>query len=472
MINNTFGVIVTNRSFFPAHLVTEEREKILKKLRSMGCEAIIVSEQDTPLGAVRTLSDAKICAELFKKNRDRIDGIIVILPNFGEEVGVATAIDLARLDVPVLVQACDDSMDKMDIANRRDAFCGKLSLCNNLYQRNIKFTNTTLHTCEINSDFFTADIERFGAICRVVKGVSAARLGAIGTRPDPFHTVRFSEKLLQASGITVCIADMSDIMAKAVSMEMTAEVRDKIKEIRAYGRIPDFISDEKVMKQAKLCIVLENWVRENECDASAIQCWDSIQNNYGCATCLAMSMMGEKHLPSACEMDVTGALTMLALNLASGRPSAYLDWNNNFTDDTNKCVNLHCSNFPKSFFGDGEIEISNLDVLSATIDADKCFGACKAQVTEGPMTFAKITTDDKNGKIKAYIGEGEFLKDQVGTPGGVALCKVDGLQQLLQYLCKNGFEHHVAMNRSLSADILEEALGNYLGWEVYRHRNK
>ena len=470
MINNTFGIIVTNRSFFPAHLVTEERAKILKKLRSMGCEAIIVSEQDTPLGAVRTLSDAKICADLFKKNRDNIDGIIVILPNFGEEVGVATAIDLARLDVPVLVQACDDSVDKMDIANRRDAFCGKLSLCNNLYQRNIKFTNTTLHTCEIDSDVFTADLERFGAICRVVKGVSTARLGAIGARPDPFHTVRFSEKLLQASGITVCIADMSDIMAKAVSMEMTAEVRDKIKEIRAYGRIPDFISDEKVMKQAKLCIVLENWVRENECDASAIQCWDSIQNNYGCATCLAMSMMGEKNLPSACEMDVTGALTMLALNLASGSPSAYLDWNNNFTDDRNKCVNLHCSNFPKSFFGDVEMEISNLDVLSATIDADKCFGACKAQVTEGPMTFAKITTDDKNGKIKAYIGEGEMLKDQVGTPGGVALCKVDGLQQLLQYMCKNGFEHHVAMSRSLTADVLEEAFGNYLGWEVYRHR--
>lgn len=470
MINNTFGIIVTNRSFFPAHLVTEERAKILKKLRSMGCEAIIVSEQDTPLGAVRTLSDAKICADLFKKNRDNIDGIIVILPNFGEEVGVATAIDLARLDVPVLVQACDDSVDKMDIANRRDAFCGKLSLCNNLYQRNIKFTNTTLHTCEIDSDVFTADLERFGAICRVVKGVSTARLGAIGARPDPFHTVRFSEKLLQASGITVCVADMSDIISKAVSMEMSDEVGEKIREIRAYGRIPDSISDEKVVKQAKLCIVLENWVRENECDASAIQCWDSIQNNYGCATCLAMSMMGEKNLPSACEMDVTGALTMLALNLASGSPSAYLDWNNNFTDDRNKCVNLHCSNFPKSFFGDVEMEISNLDVLSATIDADKCFGACKAQVTEGPMTFAKITTDDKNGKIKAYIGEGEMLKDQVGTPGGVALCKVDGLQQLLQYMCKNGFEHHVAMSRSLTADVLEEAFGNYLGWEVYRHR--
>ncbi len=470
MINSTFGVIVTNRSFFPAHLVTEARAKILKKLDGMGYQAIIVSEKDTPLGAVRTLSDAKKCAELFKKNQDSIDGIIVILPNFGEEVGVAAAIDLARLDVPVLVQACDDSLDSMDISNRRDAFCGKLSLCNNLYQRNIKFTNTSLHTCDIDSETFTIDLERFAAVCCVVKGITSARVGAIGTRPDPFHTVRFSEKLLQAYGITVCVVDMSDIIAKADSMERTGEVEAKIREIQAYGRIPSFISNEKIEKQAKLCIVLEDWVRENECDASAIQCWDSIQNNYGCATCLAMSMMGEKNLPSACEMDVTGALTMLALNLASGTPSAYLDWNNNFADERNRCINLHCSNFPKSFFGDVEIEISNLDVLSTTIGEEKCFGACKAQVTAGPMTFAKITTDDKNGRIKAYIGEGEFLKDSVETPGGVALCRVDGLQKLLDYMCKNGFEHHVTMSRSLSADVLEEAFGNYLGWDVYRHR--
>jgi len=157
-------------------------------------------------------------------------------------------------------------------------------------------------------------------------------------------------------------------------MEITDEVRKKIQEIRNYGRIPETISEEKVVRQAKLCLVLEQWVMENECNASAIQCWDSIQNNYGCATCLAMSMMGEKGLPSACEMDVTGALTMYALYLASGQPSGYLDWNNNFTDDRDKCVNLHCSNFPKGFIGT-DFEISTLDVLSTTIDAEKCFGA-------------------------------------------------------------------------------------------------
>ncbi len=465
----TFGVIITNRSFFPDHLVVEEREKIMRKLECMGYEIVALPLDETPLGAVQTFSDAKKCAGLFRKNYDRIDGIIVILPNFGDEVGVASAIDMAKLNVPVLVQACDDSTDKMQLENRRDAFCGKLSLCNNLYQRNIKFTNTTLHTCDIDSDVFTKDIESFAAVCRVVKGLSSARIGAIGARPDAFHTVRYSEKLLQASGITVSVVDLSEIIAKASSMEITREVREKAGEIKAYGSIPESISEEKIMLQAKLCIAVEAWIKDNGCNASAIQCWDSLQYNYGCAACLSMSMMGEKGIPGACEMDVTGALTMYAMYLASGSPPAYLDWNNNYTEDRDKCVSLHCSNFPKSFFGTG-IEISNLDVLGTTIGQDKCFGACKGQVAPGPMTYAKITTDDKNGKIKVYVGEGEFLNDRVDTKGGVALCKVPGLQDLMHFICSNGFEHHVAMNRSLIAGIMEEALGKYMGWEVYRKK--
>ena len=469
MNKTTLGVIITNRSFFPAHLVHVERAKILAKLASKGIDAVILGENDTPLGAVMTYSDAQACAKLFNANRDIIDGILVILPNFGDEVGVATAIDLAKLNVPILVQACDDSLDHMELENRRDAFCGKLSLCNNLYQRDIKYSVTQQHTCDINSAEFDQELDFFAAVCRVVRGVQTARIAAIGTRPDAFHTVRFSEKLLQKYGITTAVVDMSEIIFAAQAMAMTPEVEAKIAEIKAYGKIPAYIEESKIVLQAKLTLTIEKWVVDHDCDASAIQCWDSIQNNYGVATCLAMSMMGEKGMPSACEMDVTGALTMYALFLASGNASAYFDWNNNFADERNKCVNLHCSNFPASFFGHNDFEIGNLGVLSTTLGADHCFGACKAQIKEGPMTFAKITTDDKNGKIKLYVGEGEFLKDRMDTEGGVAVCELPDLQGLLRYMAKNGFEHHVAMNRANVAGVLEEALGNYLGWDVYRH---
>ena len=464
----TFGIIITNRRFFPDHLVSEERKRILQKLENMGFNTVILSEKDTYLGAVETVEDAKKCADLFKKHQDTIDGIIVVLPNFGDEVGVTQAIDLSGLKVPVLVQACDDELTKMDIKNRRDAFCGKLSLCNNLYQHNIKFTNTTFHSCSIDSEEFTSDIKYFARVCRVVKGLSHARIGAIGQRPDPFHTVRFSEKLLQAYGITVTVVDLSEIIFAAQNMNRTEEVENKIKEIKAYGKIHPDIKEENIEKSAKLSIAIEKWVEEHECDATAIQCWDSIQKNYGCATCLPMSMMGEKGKPSACETDVMGALSMYALYLASGEPSALLDWNNNYGNDRDKCIAIHCSNYPKSFIAT-DFEISNLDILGNTLGYERCFGALKAKLPAGPFTFARISTDDTEGIIKAYVGEGEFTDDPVETMGGVAVCRVSGCQKLMDYLCTEGFEHHVAMNRSLSAKVLEEALGKYLGWKVYRH---
>ncbi len=465
-----FGVIITNRSFFPAHLVISERKNLLNRLAEKGHEAILLSETETPLGAVMSLSDAKSCAALFQKNREEIGGVLVILPNFGDEIAVAETLDRAKLNVPILIVACDDDLNKLELINRRDAFCGKLSVMNNLYQRGIRFTQTKRHTLDLNGAEFGEEVERFAGICRVVRGLSRARIGAIGARPDAFHTVRYSEKLLQASGITVSTVDLSEIIARAQAMEHGAAVDEMMTKIRAYGRIGPKVSKEKIERQAKLALTLEAWVAENECDASAVQCWDSIQNNYGCATCLSMSMMGESGRPSACEMDVTGAVTMLALQLASGSPSAYLDWNNNWGAENNVCINLHCSNFPKSFFGHEDIEIGTLDVLGTTLGQENTFGAIKAQVSEGPMTFAKITTDDRNGRIKAYVGEGNFRADKVPTPGGVALCQVDNLQELLLYMGRNGYEHHVAMSRGQTADILVEAFSNYLGWDVYRHQ--
>lgn len=466
----TFGVIVTTRSFFPSHLVASARAAIFKKLDALGYGYIAVGEQDTNYGAVLSYEEAKTCANLFRAHRDEICGIIVILPNFGEETGVTDAIDLADLNVPVLIQACNDDFNNLAMANRRDSFCGKLSLCNNLYQRGIKYTNTSRHTCKIESDVFTDDLKRFAAVCRVVAGLKHSRFAQIGARVAPFHTVRYSEKILQQHGIGVQSTDMSEIIAKATNMPTDERVQAKIDEIKAYGRIIPGISEEKVIKEAKLALALEDCVDANACVGSAIACWDSVEQNYGCATCLAMSMMGEKGKPSACETDIVGAVTMYALQLAAeGEKPALLDWNNNVDDESDKCIGFHCSNYPKSFIRKDDVEIGTLDVLSTTIGEDLCFGAYKAQVAGGPMTYARLSTDDAKGTLKMYVGEGQFLDDPIDTKGGTAYCEVKNLQGLMNYMCMNGFEHHVAMIRGNVADVLEEALGKYVGVEVYRH---
>ncbi len=464
----TFGVIIATRNIFNAQLAVDARKKVLEKLDKMGFGTVILPESETPTGNIEGYADAVKCAELFKKNSDIIEGIVVVLPNFGDELGVVNSIKLSGLKVPVLVQACDDENDKVDVKSRRDAFCGKLSICNNFYQYDVKFTDTIYHTYSIDSAEFTKDLVKFAGICRVVKGLSNLRVGAIGTRPIGFQTMRFSEKLLQKFGITVVPVDMSEIIAAANKIdENDPAVVEKVKAIQAYGSCA-ITAQKKIAKQARFGLAVENWINENDIDISALQCWESIEKNYGCAACVTMSMMGEKLMPSACEVDVAGTISMYALALAAQTPSAILDWNNNFAEDRNKVVCTHCSNYPKSFF-QNDIEIGSLDVLGTVLGSEDTFGAVKGKVAAGDMTYFRISTDDNKGLIKTYLGEGTMTDDPYGMDGGIAVCDIPNLQNLMKYMCKNGFEHHVAMVRGHVSEILEEAIGNYLGWDIYKH---
>ncbi|MDB4582145.1 hypothetical protein N9164_03250 [Draconibacterium sp.] len=465
----TFGVIIATRNIFSSKLAVEARVKVLDKLDKMGFGSVILPSEETPTGNVEGYEDAIKCAKYFKQHAELIDGIIVVLANFGDELGVVNTIKMSGLNVPVLVQALDDDNNKVDVNHRRDAFCGKLSVCNNLYQYGIKFTDTIYHTYSLDSKEFTQDIYKFAAVCRVVKGLDGLRVGAIGTRPIGFQTMRVSEKLLQKYGITVIPVDMSEIIAAAEKIDINSkEVVEKVAAIQDYGTC-NILHKGQISKQAAFGIAVENWIEANDIDISALQCWESIEKNYGCAACVTMSMMGEKLMPSACEVDIAGTIGMYALALAAQKPSALLDWNNNFAEDRNKVVCTHCSNYPKSFF-ENEIEIGSLDILGTVLGQEDTFGAVKGKVAPGKMTYFRISTDDTNGKIKSYLGEGRITDDPYGMDGGIAVCEIPNLQNLMKFMCKNGFEHHVGMVRGHVAEILEEAIGNYLGWDLYKHQ--
>ena len=465
-----FGIIIGTRAYFNSELAKDVRKQLLKTLADEGYDYVILPEDATPTGSssIETREDGLKCAELFRQNRDRIDGIIVSLPNFGFEIGIINAISVAYLNVPVLVQACDDENDKVDLDSRRDAFCGKISVCNNLYQYGIPFTDTTLHTYSIYSELLAKDINKFAGICRVVNGLRHARIGAIGARPAGFQTVRASEKLLQKSGITVVPVDLSEILGAARKIEDTdVELLKKLEEIKCYAVVPKEYNDKLVL-QAKFGVAVERWIEANQIDAVAVQCWDSLEQNYGCAACVTMSMLGEKLLPAACEVDIAGAVSMYALTLAAQGQSALLDWNNNFAEDRNKCVCTHCGNFPKSFVRN-DLKLGTLGVLGRTLGKVNTFGAVYGKVTKGDFTFFRISTDDTKGVIKAYLGTGEITDDPYGMDGCIAVTKVDNLQILMKHICKNGFEHHVAMVRNDVKDILNEAIEGYLGWNLYVH---
>jgi len=467
MANITLGVIIGNRDFFPDRLVAEARKDILTLFKEMNIDAVILNETDTKLGGVETWTHAKACAELFKKNAERIDGILVSLPNFGDEKGVADAIKLSGLNVPILVQAYPDDLGQLTVERRRDGFCGKISVCNDLRQYGFAYSLTDLHCVHPNTEGFKNDLSKFIGVCRVTKGIKTARLGAIGARPGNFNTMRFSEKMLQSFGVSVVTVDFSEILGNATHLaDSDAFVKTRLDEIRAYAK-SDGVPAPALVRMAKLGVAITNWMNEYDLTASAIQCWTSLQKNYGINVCTLMSMMSEQLLPSACEVDITGVLSMYALQLASGTPSALVDWNNNYGGDPDKCVLFHCGNWAKSFLPG--IEIKNAEILATTLGTENTYGAVAGRVPAGPMTYARISTDDNQGVIRTYVGEGEFTDDPLETFGARAVIYTPRLQKLMQYICKNGFEHHCAMNASHSAAILEEAFQTYFGWDVYRH---
>ena len=469
MAKTTLAVILGNRDFFPDRLITEARADVMKLFQELDIEAVILDESETKLGSVETWTHAKRCAELFRQQRARIEGVLVVLSNFGDEKGVADTLKLSGLNVPILVQAYPDDVSQFTVERRRDAFCGKISVCNDLRQYGFAYSLTELHTSHPLSNSFRADLKQFIGVCKVVNGLRNARLGAIGARPNAFNTVRFSEKLLQANGISVSTIDLSEIFGFAGKLTDTdPRVVQKLEDIKAYARHGS-VPPPSLVRMAKLGIVISDWMDQYDLDASAVQCWNSIQKNYGVNACTLMSMMSDRLMPSACEVDITGVASMYALQLASGTPSALVDWNNNYGDDPNKCVFFHCGNWAKSFLPD--IEIKTAEILGTMLGEENTYGAVAGRVPAGPVTYARISTDDVNGLIQTYMGEGQMTADPLDTFGSRAVVEVPGLQRLLKVICKNGFEHHAAMNASNSAAVLAEAFETYFDWDVYHHQS-
>jgi L-fucose isomerase-like protein len=463
----TFGVVVGNRGFFPGHLAESGRAEMIAVLEKAGHSAVALGLEAARHGAVESRAEAAACADLFRKHADKIDGVIVTLPNFGDERAIADTLRAAALPVPVLIQATPDTPGRMTIADRRDSFCGKMSACNNLTQYGIPYSLTTRHTEAPDSDLFRQDLAWFAAVCRVVRGLRRLRIGAIGARPAAFNTVRYSEKILENHGISVEPIDLSEILGRIAKM-----ADDDPAAVAKLAAIRKYVSTETVplaalVKMAKLGAVVDHWMAQTEVAISAVQCWTSIEEYFGVVPCTVMSMMSDNLMSSACEVDICGVIGMHALQLASGTPSALLDWNNNYGDDPDKAVCFHCSNLPKHFFREAHMDFQQ--IIAGSVGRENAYGTCEGLVKPSPMSFARFSTDDSHGTIRGYVGEGRFTDDPLTTFGGAGVVEIPNLQGLLRYICEHGFEHHVAANLAPVSAAVREAATRYLGWSVHNH---
>lgn len=463
MKKTTFALFFGNRGFFPASLIASAREETARELNALGHEVLMLDETVTRYGAVETPQEGEIYARFLRENRRKFGGVILCLPNFGDENGAVAA--LQEAGVPIWIQAYPDDYELMGPSTRRDSFCGKISIMDVFRQYGVKFTALKPHTVRPGSEKFRANLDEFDRICQVFNGVKGMVIGAIGARTTPFKTVRIDEVALQRRGVTIETFDMSDVFqrmrsvkpAEATYHEKSAQLRD----LAVWDEVPERAFDQIV----RLGVTLDQMVAEARLDAVAIRCWTEIQLQMGISPCVVMGTLNDLGLAAACEVDLGNAVAMKALHLASYEPVGLLDWNNNYYDEEDKCILFHCGPMPASLM-EGKGRVTDHAILMNSVGEGAGYGCNVGRIKPMDFTFGSLMTDE--GRVKMYLGEGRFTSDPIPENffGVAGVAEIPKLQDVLLHVGLNGHRHHVSITAGRCHKPLVEALGHYLEFDI------
>lgn len=458
----TFALYFANRGFMPAELIESARDDMVKAVSDAGYDYLIMDKDATRYGAVETRDEGRLYASWLKSHEGEYDGVILCMPIFADENGAITA--LRDCGVPILMQAYPDEIGKMDFAHRRDAYCGKFSVTDVFYQCNIPFTVMKPHVVHPLTDKFAANLHDFARICNVVRGMRRFTIGCIGARTTAFKTVRFDELAMERKGITVESFDLSELFEFVRGKkDDDAKVLAKIESLKNYTNCSN-VPDDKMLMLAKVAVVIDEYIQTYHLDAISLRCWNEMETYLRICPCVLLSELNDRGIVASCEIDMCSAITMRALQLATDGPAACLDWNNNYGDDEDKVILFHCGSTAQKLMA-SRGTVTSHKMFDKT-DKGSGWGTNEGRIGSFPMTFSNCKTED--GKITIYFSEGEFIKDPIEKDffgcGGVA--HINDLQNKLIKLARKGFKHHTTVANGHVKDILVEALGTYLGYDI------
>lgn len=455
------ALLVANRGFFPSTVIEAAREEMLQAAEKAGVELLILDSSLTKYGAVETREEGEVFAKFLAKHYGEYDGLILCLPNFGDENGIKEAIK--DVTVPILLQAYPDELGKLDFSNRRDAFCGKLGLCAVLKQMGVPVVSGEPFTMHPLSEEFEKELADFVAICRMVKRMRHMRIGVLGARTTAFKSVRFDESALERCGADVETLDLTQIFdrIRAVSEEdpRMQEWEKAIAEISDTCDTPAYA----IVNQCKLGIALEDLQKELNLDVMAIRCWSELQYEFKITPCTVMGILSKRQIPIVCETDVTNAPAMLALTLAADASTGCLDINNNYGSDPDKCILFHCGPLPIDLLcQSGHMEEHKM--FTKTQGENCSWGVNVGRIKPGTITICGMRTE--NGQVRYFVEKAEVLDVKVdeGFFGTYGVVEIPGLQTKLRHMAEEGFRHHAIITVGDQTRRVREALSKYLGY--------
>ncbi len=460
-IKMKLALLVANRGFFPSSVIESAYAEMKSAFAKAEVECLTFEEGKTKYNAVESTTDGNQYHQFLAEHRGEYDGLVVCLPNFGDENGIKAA--LRGIDVPVLIQAYPDELGKMDFEHRRDAFCGKFALTSVLTQMGVKYTDYTPFTVAPDTDEFVSELKKFAATCRVVKALSGMRVGVIGARTSAFKSVRYDETVLERHGVEVETYDLTAIISVYNKLSdddaSVLKWKEELHTAADFGCAP--AGKDNVL--AKFGAALESVITTAKLDAIAIRCWSELQELLGITPCSILGLLNHKGIASACETDVSNAVAMRALAAASGLSSGCLDLNNNYGDEENKCILFHCGPLPSELM---ELpgEIQDHKMLSKG-KAEKCsWGLNVGKVKPGEITICGMRAT--NGELAFFSDKAVITSDPVDKEffGVYGVMETSDLQNKLKKIANGGFHHHAIITKTDVVDALNEALTKYLGY--------
>ena len=458
----TFALCFGNRGFMPGELILDARKEMVKAVTAAGYGCIIMEEGATRYGAVETRDEGRLYHDWLKAHEGQYDGVVFSMPIFVDENGAFEA--LRDAGAPILMQAYPDEIGKLGFQYRRDAYCGKFSVTDVFTQCRIPFTVMKPHVVHPLTDAFTQNLHDFAAICRVTGGMKRFTIGAIGARTTAFKTVRFDEAALERYGITVETFDLSELVHRVGQKpDNEPAVLAKAAFLKSYtdcSRVPA----QNMLTIAKVGVVVDEYIDTYRLDAVTLRCWHEMEAILRCCPCALLGDLNDRGIAASCEVDLCSAITMRAMQLASEKPAAVLDWNNNYGDDEDKVILFHCGPVAQSLMtGKGAMTEHK---MFAKTDPGSGWGCNEGRISAFPMTFSNCLTQD--GKLVVYAGEGEITADPIeeGFFGCCGVAKIPVLQDKLIKLARGGFKHHTSIGVGHMKAALTEAFSTYLGYEV------
>ena len=433
------GFVPSHRVPFDEDWAVEMRRRTLEVLGRLEEVEVVVPGPDlTPGGLVRGDEDAEKVVKLFQEAG--VEGLIIGTMTFGDEV---SAVHVAEeLAVPVLLFGTKEGPFVGDGRRRSDSFCGTLSVSSGLYRRKIPFTFLGVTFPE--EPEFAEYVRKFAGTCMAVREFLGARIGLVGPRPERFETCAYDElPLIEQFGQRVVPLSLLDLFTAVREIsDDDPEVVSIVRDIRERAEVE--VSDEVLVKSAKLELALKDFAGSKGLSGMGIQCWTAVEEEYGISPCLAMGRLTDQGIMCACEVDILGVLTMLIQYSASMKRTVphFIDWTIRHQEDEDTFLAWHCGNAPMSLAG-GPICIRGHSILDALLGEERVGGTAEMQLKPGAVTLNRLV--EYEGRFKLLVARGEIAPSDQKLRGSWAWVKVPDLDGLYRTLVEEGFVHHASL---------------------------